>query len=133
MIATDTLERPVSFDTAGWNSDLALIGFVPLQFGCALSHQERFSRSKGKFARRDRPASGRRIGARPARRLASVVKQITGSNSTGKVSYGAEGGSYQNAGMSTTVWAPGHIAQARNSVVEACDRFIRWLAKRLLA
>jgi hypothetical protein len=62
-----------------------------------------------------------------------VVKQITGSNMTGKVSSGAECGFCQNAGISTTVCAPGHVAQSRNSVEEAFDRFIRRLAKRLLA
>ncbi len=71
--------------------------------------------------------------------LTSVVKQITGSNSTGKVSYGTEGGFYQNAGIPTIICGPGHIAQAHQpdeyvarSELDACDVFIRRLADRLL-
>ena len=72
--------------------------------------------------------------------LTSVVKQLTGSNSTGKVSYGTEGGFYQNAGIPTIICGPGHIAQAHQpdefvarSELDACDAFIRRLADRLLA
>jgi acetylornithine deacetylase len=71
--------------------------------------------------------------------LTSVVKQLTGSNSTGKVSYGTEGGFYQNAGIPTIICGPGHIAQAHQpdefvarSELDACDAFIRRLADRLL-
>ena len=62
-----------------------------------------------------------------------------GSNSTGKVSYGTEGGYYQNAGIATIICGPGHIAQAHQpdewvaqSELDACDAFIRRLADRLL-
>ncbi len=75
----------------------------------------------------------------PDHDLASVVKQLTGSNSTGKVSYGTEGGFYQNAAIPTIVCGPGHIAQAHQpdewvaqSELDACDAFIRRLADRLL-
>ena len=71
--------------------------------------------------------------------LAAAVKQVTGSNSTGKVSYGTEGGFYENAGIPTIICGPGHIAQAHQpdewiaeTELEACDRFIRRLADRLL-
>ena len=71
--------------------------------------------------------------------LTSVVKQLTGSNSTGKVSYGTEGGFYQEAGIPTIVCGPGHIAQAHQpdewiaqSELDLCDGFIRRLADRLL-
>ena len=71
--------------------------------------------------------------------LTDVVKQLTGSNSTGKVSYGTEGGYYQNAGIATIICGPGHIAQAHQpdewvaqSELDACDAFIRRLADRLL-
>lgn len=71
--------------------------------------------------------------------LTSVVKQLTGSNSTGKVSYGTEGGYYQGAGIPTIVCGPGHIAQAHQpdewiaqEQLDACDTFIRRLADRLL-
>ena len=75
----------------------------------------------------------------PDHELTAVVKQLTGSNSTGKVSYGTEGGFYQNAGIPTIICGPGHIAQAHQpdefvarSELEACDAFIRRLADRLL-
>ncbi|MGE0418306.1 MAG: acetylornithine deacetylase [Acetobacteraceae bacterium] len=71
--------------------------------------------------------------------LTSVVKQLTGSNSTGKVSYGTEGGFYQEAGIPTIICGPGHIAQAHQpdefvaqSELDACDAFIRRLVDRLL-
>ncbi len=71
--------------------------------------------------------------------LTAVVKQLTGSNTTGKVSYGTEGGHYQNAGIATIVCGPGHIAQAHQpdewiaqDQLDACDAFIRRLADRLL-
>jgi acetylornithine deacetylase len=71
--------------------------------------------------------------------LTAVVKQLTGSNSTGKVSYGTEGGFYQNAGIPTIVCGPGHIAQAHQpdefvarSQLDDCDAFVRRLADRLL-
>ncbi|HEY1930835.1 MAG TPA: acetylornithine deacetylase [Acetobacteraceae bacterium] len=75
----------------------------------------------------------------PDHELTALVKQLTGSNSTGKVSYGTEGGYYQNAGVPTIICGPGDIAQAHKadefvaeSELEACDRFIRRLADRLL-
>jgi acetylornithine deacetylase len=71
--------------------------------------------------------------------LTAIVKQLTGSNSTGKVSYGTEGGYYQNAGVPTIICGPGDIAQAHQpdewvaqSQLDACDDFIRRLADRLL-
>jgi acetylornithine deacetylase len=71
--------------------------------------------------------------------LTSLVKQLTGSNSTGKVSYGTEGGFYQNAGIATIVCGPGHIAQAHQpdewigqDQLDACDAFIRRLVDRVL-
>jgi acetylornithine deacetylase len=75
----------------------------------------------------------------PDHALTSIVKQLTGSNSTGKVSYGTEGGFYQAAGIPTIVCGPGHIAQAHQpdefvaqSELDACDSFIRRLVDRLL-
>jgi acetylornithine deacetylase len=71
--------------------------------------------------------------------LTAVVKQLTGSNSTGKVSYGTEGGFFQEAGIPTIICGPGHIAQAHQpdefvarSELDACDAFIRRLVDRLL-
>ena len=71
--------------------------------------------------------------------LTDVVKQLTGSNSAGKVSYGTESGYYQNVGIATIICGPGHIAQAHQpdewiaqSELDTCDAFIRRLADRLL-
>lgn len=74
----------------------------------------------------------------PDHELTGLIKQITGSNSTGKVSYGTEGGFYQEAGIATIVCGPGHIAQAHQpdewiaeSELTACDGFIRTLVDRV--
>ena len=75
----------------------------------------------------------------PDHALTSLVKQITGANSAGKVSYGTEGGYYQAADIPTIICGPGHIAQAHQpdewiaqDQLDACDAFIRRLAERLL-
>jgi acetylornithine deacetylase len=75
----------------------------------------------------------------PDHELTAIVKQLTGSNSAGKVSYGTEGGYYQNAGIPTIICGPGHIAQAHQPdefvaqhELDACDAFVRRLADRLL-
>jgi acetylornithine deacetylase len=71
--------------------------------------------------------------------LATVVKQLAGSNSAGKVAYGTEGGFFENAGIPTIICGPGDIAQAHQpdewiaeSQLTECDRFVRRLADRLL-
>jgi len=70
--------------------------------------------------------------------LAALVGQLTGANRAGKVSYGTEGGFYQNAGIPTIICGPGHIAQAHQpdewiaeSELSACDSFIRRLVDRV--
>ncbi len=75
----------------------------------------------------------------PDHALTSLVKQITGANSAGKVSYGTEAGYYQEAAIPTIICGPGHIAQAHQpdewiaqDQLDACDAFIRRLAERLL-
>jgi acetylornithine deacetylase len=81
-----------------------------------------------------------RLALAPDHELAAAVKQVTGSNRAGTVSYGTEAGYYQNAGIPTIVCGPGYIAQAHqpdefvaHSELDACDRFIRRLADRLLS
>ena len=73
----------------------------------------------------------------PAHELTALTKQLTGANAAGKVSYGTEGGLYQQAGIPTIVCGPGHIAQAHQpdewiaqDQLDACDAFIRRLAQR---
>lgn len=70
--------------------------------------------------------------------LADLVKQVTGSNSTGYVSYGTEGGLYHQAGRPTIVCGPGAITQTDQpdewidqAQLDACDAFICRLADRL--
>ncbi|HET6307637.1 MAG TPA: acetylornithine deacetylase [Rhodopila sp.] len=75
----------------------------------------------------------------PDHALATVVKQVAGSNHAGKVAYGTEGGFFENAGIPTIICGPGDIAQAHQpdewiaeSQLDACDAFIRRLVDRLL-
>lgn len=79
------------------------------------------------------------MGLPPDHELATIVKQVAGSNSAGKVAYGTEGGFYQEAGIPTIVCGPGDIAQAHQpdewiaeDQLALCDRFIRRMAERLL-
>ena len=74
----------------------------------------------------------------PDHELTALVRQVSGSNSVGKVSYGTEGGYYQNAGIPTIVCGPGDIAQAHQpdewiaeDQLAACDHFIRALVDRV--
>jgi acetylornithine deacetylase len=70
--------------------------------------------------------------------LADTLRQATGRNSAGMVSYGTEAGLYQEAGIPTIVCGPGSITQAHQgdewiaeSELAACDRFIRQMAERV--
>jgi len=74
----------------------------------------------------------------PTHELADTIRQLTGANHAGKVSYATEGGIYQNAGIPTIVCGPGDIAQAHRpdefvteEQMELCDRFLRRLIDRL--
>jgi acetylornithine deacetylase len=76
----------------------------------------------------------------PGHPLATLTKRLAGSNSAGKVSYGTEGGLFQQAGIPTIVCGPGDISQAHKpdefialSQLDACDAFIRRLADHLAA
>ena len=72
--------------------------------------------------------------------LVDLVKQASGANQHGKVSYGTEAGIYQNAGIDSIVCGPGHIAQAHqpdewiaHDQLDACDAFIRRVTVNLVA
>ncbi len=76
----------------------------------------------------------------PDHDLAGLVRQLTGSNSTGYVSYGTEAGLYEAAGIPSIVCGPGDIAQAHTpdewiaeSQLAACDGFLRRLAAQQAA
>ena len=74
----------------------------------------------------------------PEHALVALVKQASGANGHGKVSYGTEAGIFQNAGIASIVCGPGDIAQAHQAdewiardQLDACDSFIRRLASSL--
>ncbi len=71
----------------------------------------------------------------PLHPLVDLVKQASGANQHGKVSYGTEAGIFQQAGIASIVCGPGHIVQAHQpdewiarDQLDACDAFIRRLA-----
>lgn len=75
----------------------------------------------------------------PGHGLTAIVKHPTGSNNSGKVTYGTDGGSDHEADIPTMICGPGDIAQARQpdgfvarSELDTCDSFIRRPADRLL-
>lgn len=70
--------------------------------------------------------------------LVALVRQASGANSIGAVSYCTEGGFYEAAGIPTIICGPGSIAQAHQpdewiaaDQLLACDAFIDRLAERL--
>jgi len=61
----------------------------------------------------------------------ALVRRLSGVNATGVVSFGTEGGLFQEAGMSTVVFGPGSIDQAHKpnefialEQVAACEEFL---------
>lgn len=61
----------------------------------------------------------------------ALVRRLSGVNATGVVSFGTEGGLFQEAGMSTVVFGPGSIDQAHKpnefialEQVAACESFL---------
>ena len=61
----------------------------------------------------------------------ALVRRLAGVNATGVVSFGTEGGLFQEAGMSTVVFGPGSIDQAHKpnefialEQVAACEEFL---------
>ena len=62
-----------------------------------------------------------------------LVMALTGDNRAAKVSYGTEAGKFQQAGMSTVICGPGHIAQAHkpNEFIDVAQAFMRRLMDRL--
>lgn len=70
----------------------------------------------------------------------SLARSISGDNSLNVVSYGTEGGQFQEGGYSTCICGPGSISQAHQpdeyitiEQYEAGETFIRELIKRLAA
>jgi acetylornithine deacetylase len=75
----------------------------------------------------------------PDSEVASFMKSITGGNSTGKISFGTEGGLFQQRlGVPTVVCGPGHIGVAHkpDEYIEAsqlaqCDEMLARLLERV--
>ncbi|MBB3264852.1 acetylornithine deacetylase [Azospirillum sp. OGB3] len=71
---------------------------------------------------------------------AQLCHALTGRNDTGMVSFAAEAGQFQEAGLSTVLCGPGSIDQAHQpneyidiAQVTACEGFLRDLVRRLAA
>ncbi|WP_439632960.1 acetylornithine deacetylase [Glycocaulis sp.] len=69
-----------------------------------------------------------------------IARALTGDNAPRVVSYGTEGGQFQDGGMSAVICGPGHIDQAHQpdefvevSQLEACMVFLKKLEHRLSA
>ena len=75
----------------------------------------------------------------PDSEVVSFMKSITGSNSTGKISFGTEGGLFQQRlGIPTVVCGPGNIAVAHKpdeyieeTQMNACDAVLGRLLDRV--
>jgi acetylornithine deacetylase len=75
----------------------------------------------------------------PDSEVVSFMKSITGSNSTGKISFGTEGGLFQqNLGIPTVVCGPGNIAVAHKpdeyieeAQIAQCDQVLTRLLERV--
>jgi len=75
----------------------------------------------------------------PGEEVVTFVKSLVGANQHGKISFGTEGGLFQQtAGIPTVVCGPGEIAQAHKpdewialDQVALCERFMQRLIERL--
>ena len=72
--------------------------------------------------------------------VTSVAKSLSGSNATGKISFGTEGGLFQEAGLPTVICGPGSIEQAHKpdewitlDQIALCEEFMQRLVNRLQA
>jgi len=79
------------------------------------------------------------LAASPEDTIVRLAQSLTGANAVGKVSFGTEGGLYQQAGIPTVVCGPGSIEQAHRpnefialDQVRQCDGFLRGLLARLV-
>jgi acetylornithine deacetylase len=70
----------------------------------------------------------------------ALAREITGANDVGAVSYGTEGGLFQEAGIPAVICGPGSIDQAHRadeyvalSDLEACAAFLRKVIARACA
>ncbi len=72
--------------------------------------------------------------------VVALARDLTGANALGKVSFGTEGGLYQQAGIPTVICGPGSIEQAHRpdewialDQVRQCEAFMHRLIARIKA
>lgn len=149
----ELLERLVAFDTVSANGNLDCIGFIRGHLArhgveSRLTHDDSGTKANlyATIGPADRPGvalsghvdvvpvAGRAWSGDPFRRRRENGRLI------GRVSYGTEGGIFQQASMAAIVCGPGDIAQAHTpdewiaeSELAACDAFLRRLGDRLAA
>ena len=70
--------------------------------------------------------------------ITTLVKSVSGANTTGKVSFGTEAGLFQNSGIPTVICGPGSIEQAHKpnefvtlEQIAMCEQFMRRLMDRV--
>jgi acetylornithine deacetylase len=70
--------------------------------------------------------------------IVALVRNLTGKNAVGKVSFGTEGGLFEQAGVPTVICGPGDIADAHKpdefvskAQLMECERFLDRLVQRL--
>lgn len=78
------------------------------------------------------------LSTRPDDEVVHLAQSLSGANSIGKVSYGTEGGLFQNAGIATVVCGPGSIEQGHKpnefialDQVRQCEAFVQRLLDRV--
>ena len=85
------------------------------------------------------PAAVPALEASESDAVTRLARALTGDQGIAKVSYGTEGGQFQNAGIPAVICGPGHIEQAHRpdefvaiAQLEACEDFLRKLAASLV-
>jgi acetylornithine deacetylase len=76
--------------------------------------------------------------AKPGSEAVALALALTGANATSTVSYGTEGGLFEEAGCPTVICGPGDTAQAHvadefvaTAQLDACMAFLTKLAEKL--
>ena len=78
------------------------------------------------------------LSTRPDEEVVQLALSLSGANGTGKVSFGTEGGFFQQAGIPTVICGPGSIEQAHKAdefiafdQIKQCEDFIDRLIERV--
>ena len=72
--------------------------------------------------------------------MVTLAKALAGANDVGKVSFGTEGGHFQDSGIETVICGPGAIAQAHKpdefialEQIARCEAFMQRLLEHMTA